>query len=214
MYFYRNAIKPALDRVMAMILIVVLSPLILCIAALLSIQNKGTPFFAHERVGKDERIFRVFKFKTMRDSQDRDGNLLPDKERLTPLGALVRKTSLDELPQLFNIIRGEMSLVGPRPLVPEYLPYYSAYHSRRHEVTPGVTGLAQICGRNRLPFSKRFNADVEYVDNISLLLDAKILVMTIVAIFRSDDITLGNDLRQIDDVGVTRALPKHYFHSR
>lgn len=212
MGIYASAVKPAVDRVIAAALLVGLSPLFVAIAVALAVQNRGTPFFAHARAGKDGRRFEVLKFKTMRDSRHPDGRLLRDRERLTPLGGVIRKLSLDELPQLLNILKGEMSLIGPRPLVPEYLPYYSPHHARRHEVKPGITGLAQVAGRNRLRFSQRFDADVEYVDNVSLRLDLLIVWRTILAVLRPTDVTLGNDLRQIDDVGVTRGLPDHYFH--
>ncbi|UJP08915.1 sugar transferase [Microbacterium sp. KUDC0406] len=211
MSFYSDAVKPFADRAIATIALIFLSPLVIVVAVALAIQNRGNPFFTHARAGKDGVLFRVFKFRTMTNARHPDGRLLVDKDRLTPLGRTIRKLSIDELPQLLNIVRGEMSLIGPRPLVPEYLPHYSPYHARRHDVRPGVTGLAQVAGRNRLPFSRRFDLDIEYVENVSLRLDLIIVWRTVVALFRSSDVTMGNDLRQIDDVGVTRGLPDHYF---
>lgn len=209
---YSAVVKPFADVLIALIALIALSPLLILVTMALAIQNKGNPFFAHPRAGKDAKLFRVIKFRTMTNARDREGRLLADRDRLTALGKTVRKLSIDELPQLLNILRGEMSLVGPRPLVPEYLPYYSAHHARRHDVKPGVTGLAQVSGRNRVPFSRRFDLDVEYVDNVSARLDLTILWRTVLAVFRPSDITMGNDLKAIDDVGVTRGLPDHYFH--
>lgn len=211
MRVYAGVVKPVADRIVAAALLLLLTPVIAAVALGLSVQNRGSPLFAHPRAGQGGKLFDVLKFKTMRDRKE--GAILTERQRLTPLGSVVRKTSLDELPQLINVLKGEMSLIGPRPLVPEYLPHYSDHHARRHEVKPGITGLAQVSGRNRLRFSERFDADVEYVDNISLRLDLLIVLRTARALFRSNDVTLGNDLRQIDDVGVTRSLPKHYFHS-
>lgn len=214
MKLYARFVKPVADRAVAAALLVVASPLLALLALVLAVQNRGTPFFRHTRIGRGGRAFDVIKFKTMRDLDTTAGKVQTDRERLTPVGAVIRKTSLDELPQMINVLKGDMSLIGPRPLVPEYLPYYSKHHARRHEVKPGITGLAQVAGRNRLPFSKRFDADVEYVDRVSLRLDLVILFRTLVAVFRSGDVTLGNDIREIDDVGLTRGLPDHYFHPR
>lgn len=212
MNFYPRFVKPAVDRFFGMLGLMALSPLFVLVTLVLAVQNRGNPFFAHLRAGKDGALFNVYKFRTMTDARHPDGRLLADRDRLTPFGRIVRKLSIDELPQLLNVIRGEMSLIGPRPLVPEYLPHYSAHHARRHEVMPGITGLAQVAGRNRLPFSKRFDLDVEYVDRISLHLDLVILWRTLAALFRSADVTMGNDLRQIDDIGVTKNLADHYFN--
>lgn len=209
---YRHFFKRLLDVIISLIGILMLSPIIIALIILLSIQNNFKPFFLQNRVGKNTRVFKVIKFKTMNDKKDNKGNLLKDKDRLTKLGKVVRKTSLDEIPQLFNVLFGSMSLIGPRPLLIEYLPYYSEYHIRRHEVLPGITGLAQISGRNFLKFSERFNLDVEYVDNLSFKLDILILYKTFLKVFRSDEISMGRKMSEVDDIGITRGLPKHYFN--
>lgn len=209
---YRHFFKRLLDVIISLIGILMLSPIIITLIILLSIQNNFKPFFLQNRVGKNTRVFKVIKFKTMNDKKDNKGNLLKDKDRLTRLGKVVRKTSLDEIPQLFNVLFGSMSLIGPRPLLIEYLPYYSEYHIRRHEVLPGITGLAQISGRNFLKFSERFNLDVEYVDNLSFKLDILILYKTFLKVFRSDEISMGRKMSEVDDIGITRGLPKHYFN--
>lgn len=209
---YRHFFKRLLDVIISLIGILMLSPIIITLIILLSIQNNFKPFFLQNRVGKNTRVFKVIKFKTMNDKKDNKGNLLKDKDRLTKLGKVVRKTSLDEIPQLFNVLFGSMSLIGPRPLLIEYLPYYSEYHIRRHEVLPGITGLAQISGRNFLKFSERFNLDVEYVDNLSFKLDILILYKTFLKVFRSDEISMGRKMSEVDDIGITRGLPKHYFN--
>jgi len=208
---YRLFIKPVADRLLALLLLIVAAPVFIVVAAVLAAQNHGQVFFSQPRVGKDEKIFSIIKFKTMSDRRHPDGELFSDKDRLTRVGAIVRKLSLDELPQLFNVLMGQMSFVGPRPLLVEYLPHYSPKHRRRHEVSPGITGLAQVKGRNTMPFSQRFDADVEYVDNLSFLRDISIIGQTFITAFRAKNITLGADLRAIDDVGVTRDLPAHYF---
>ncbi|MBD1427735.1 sugar transferase [Sphingobacterium arenae] len=209
---YKRIFKRCVDFLTAFIAVVIFSPLILILIILLSIQNNFKPFFVQKRVGKDNKIFNVIKFKTMNDKKDKDGNLLKDKDRLTTLGKLVRKTSLDEIPQLFNVIRGDMSLVGPRPLLIEYLDYYNDYHIRRHEVLPGITGLAQVNGRNFLKFSERFNLDVEYVDTLSFRLDLLIIFKTFLKIFKSSEISMGRKMSEVDDIGITRGLSKHYFN--
>ena len=176
----------------------------------LFIANRGKPFFVQQRPGKKGRLFRIIKFKTMNDRTDAEGNLLPDLERLTAIGKFVRKTSLDELPQFINVIRGDMSLMGPRPLLPEYLPIYDDVQRRRHEVRPGITGLAQVKGRNQMRFSERLKYDVYYVDHLSLLLDVKIILLTIQSVlFRSDTIVNGQTVEAIDDIGLTKNL-KNY----
>jgi lipopolysaccharide/colanic/teichoic acid biosynthesis glycosyltransferase len=182
---YRNFIKPLFDALIALIILVVLSPVILLTAVLLFIANNGKPFFFQQRPGKHGRIFRIVKFKTMNDKKDAQGNLLPDADRLTLIGKIVRKSSLDELPQLINVLKGDMSLVGPRPLLVEYLPLYNAQQARRHDVKPGITGWAQVNGRNSISWEDKFRHDVYYVDHVSLVLDIRILFMTVAKVFRA-----------------------------
>lgn len=176
---YKNITKPILDFLSGLIGVVVLSPLFIVVTIALCFANNGKPFFYQRRPGKNERIFSIIKFKTMNDKKDQHGNLLPDAERLTAVGKFVRKTSLDEIPQLINVLKGDMSLVGPRPLLPEYLPLYNEEQRKRHEVKPGITGWAQVNGRNAISWSQKFKLDVWYVQNISFKLDAKILGLTI-----------------------------------
>lgn len=185
---YRNFLKRSLDLLVSLVAFALLSPVFLITALFLGIANRGTPFFVQPRPGKHGRIFHVFKFKTMNDRKDKDGNLLPDDDRLTPMGSFIRKTSLDEIPQLLNVIIGDMSLVGPRPLLVEYLQYYNDHQRRRHDVRPGITGWAQVNGRNAISWEQKFNYDVWYVDNLSLGLDMKILFMTVQKVFKSEGI--------------------------
>lgn len=185
---YKNHFKRILDIFVAVIILIVVSPLLLFIGFALMIQNKGSAFFLQERPGRWERRFRIIKFKTMTDEKDADGNLLPDMKRITRLGRVVRKLSIDELPQLINVLKGEMSLIGPRPLLTKYLPLYSEEQKRRHEVRPGITGWAQINGRNAISWSKRFELDIYYVDHLSFALDLKILWLTIVKVIKREGI--------------------------
>lgn len=187
---YQTGIKPFFDFVFAMICLILASPIVLILIAILSIESKGKPFFIQPRPGKDERIFKLIKFRTMNEKRDERGCLLPDSKRLTVVGKFVRKTSLDELPQLLNIIKGDMSFVGPRPLLVQYLPLYSKKQRSRHQVKPGITGWAQVNGRNNLTWSRKFELDEFYVKNISFLLDFKILVMTIISVLRAKNIAL------------------------
>ena len=181
---YRDYIKRTLDFVFAATALIALSPILLCAYILLSIANgKAGALFFQERPGKDGKLFRIVKFKTMTDGRDAEGKLLPDAERLTPIGRIVRSTSIDELPQLWNVVRGDMSLVGPRPLLPQYLPLYSKEQARRHEVRPGITGWAQTHGRNAISWTEKFRLDVWYVDNISFMVDVKIILATIRKVF-------------------------------
>lgn len=175
---YRTYIKRILDLALSVIAIIILSPLFIFIALLVRM-NMGSPIiYTQERPGMHEKIFKMYKFRTMTEAKDQYGNLLPDKDRLTRFGAFLRSTSLDELPELFNIVKGDMSIVGPRPLLVQYLPLYNTEQRRRHDVRPGLTGLAQVNGRNTLSWSERFALDVEYVDNISFLIDCKIIFLT------------------------------------
>ncbi|WP_088340955.1 sugar transferase [Robiginitalea sediminis] len=184
-----DALKYFLDVLVALMVLLLASPVIVVIWLLLLVANQGKPFFFQQRPGKDERIFTIVKFKTMNDRKDEQGNLLPDGERLTPVGRFVRKTSLDELPQLFNVLKGDMSLVGPRPLHVRYLPRYNDFQKRRHEVRPGITGWAQVNGRNAIAWDEKFRLDVWYVDHRSFLLDLRILWMTVLKVLRSEGIS-------------------------
>lgn len=194
---YKNFFKRSIDFVLSLIGFVLLSPFFIILFILLSINNDGSAFFVQERPGLKGRIFKILKFKTMNDKRDKNGKLLPDSDRLTKLGSFVRKTSLDEIPQLINVLKGDMSLVGPRPLLPNYLSKYSDFQARRHEVKPGVTGWVQVNGRNGLDWNKKFELDVWYVDNISFLLDVKILFMTVIKVFKSEGINVA-DIAQIE----------------
>lgn len=185
---YKHFIKPLCDKLLALVLLVLLSPVILGAMLLLAIANRGKVFFTQERPGKNEKIFKVIKFKTMNDRTDAEGNLLPDAERLTAVGRFVRSTSIDELPQIFNVLKGDMSFIGPRPLLVQYLPLYTAEQRRRHEVTPGISGWAQVNGRNAISWTRKFELDVWYVDHISLVTDLKVFWLTIYNILRRKDI--------------------------
>jgi lipopolysaccharide/colanic/teichoic acid biosynthesis glycosyltransferase len=186
---YRHFFKRLLDFMIASIGLIILSPLFLILWIWLSIANKGAgAFFVQERPGKDEKIFKVIKFKTMNDKRDENGNLLPDSERLTTIGHWIRSLSLDEIPQLINVLKGDMSLIGPRPLLVQYLPLYNETQRRRHEVRPGMTGWAQVNGRNAISWEQKFDYDVWYVDHLSLSLDIKILLKTIEKVFKREGI--------------------------
>ncbi|MBW2962897.1 sugar transferase [Mesonia aestuariivivens] len=186
---YKTYIKPIGDSVVALIGLLLLSPVFIIVWLGLGIANQGKPFFFQRRPGKNERIFSIIKFKTMNDKKDSQGNLLPDAKRLTQIGAFVRKTSLDELPQLLNVLKGDMSLVGPRPLLPQYLPLYNKEQKKRHHVRPGITGWAQVNGRNAISWTKKFEYDVWYVAHCSLGLDIKIIFKTIKKVFVSEGVT-------------------------
>lgn len=186
---YKSFFKPLIDFIAALVAFVVLSPLFIIVTMLLFLGNQGKPFFVQPRPGKRGKVFRILKFKTMNDRKDGQGNLLPDAERLTLIGRIVRKTSLDEIPQLLNVLIGDMSLIGPRPLLVEYLPLYNETQRRRHETKPGITGWAQVNGRNAISWEQKFDYDVYYVDNISFLLDIKIILLTFVNVFRGKGIS-------------------------
>lgn len=186
---YRNWLKPFIDFIVSLLALLILSPVFILATLLLFIANKGKPFFIQERPGKNERIFCILKFKTMNDKRDVNGNLLPDEKRLTTIGKMVRKTSVDELPQLINVLKGEMSLIGPRPLLVQYLPLYNTFQKRRHEVKPGITGWAQVNGRNAISWEEKFKYDVYYVDHLNLALDLKIIIKTVGNVFTSSGIS-------------------------
>ena len=189
---YRSFFKPLLDFFIAFFAIVVLSPLLLLVTLLLAMANKGNPFFVQKRPGKYGEIFHIVKFRTMTNEKDDQGELLPDEKRLTGIGKLVRKTSLDELPQLFNVFKGDMSLIGPRPLLPQYLGLYNDRQQKRHLVKPGITGWAQVNGRNAISWNQKFEYDVWYVENLSPLLDLRILIKTVKKVLLSEDINTAN----------------------
>lgn len=186
---YKNFFKRLIDFSLSLIGLILISPVLIVVAIWLTIANKGSAFFFQDRPGKDETIFKVVKFKTMTDEKDSSGNLLPDDKRLTTVGKFVRSTSLDEIPQLINVLKGDMSLIGPRPLLPQYLPLYSKEQARRHEVRPGITGWAQVNGRNAISWTRKFELDVEYVDNISLAMDMKIIFATVKKVFVREGIS-------------------------
>lgn len=188
---YREYIKRVLDFVFALLLLILLSPLLLVVTIWLHIANKGAgAFFTQERPGKDEKIFKLYKFKSMTDERDAEGNLLPDADRITRAGRFVRSTSIDELPQLWNVLKGDMSFIGPRPLLVRYLPYYTEREHCRHNVRPGITGLSQVSGRNKLKWNQRLEMDVVYVEKISFSMDLKIAARTILKIFKREDVAV------------------------
>jgi lipopolysaccharide/colanic/teichoic acid biosynthesis glycosyltransferase len=176
---YKNIAKPFIDMVLSIVGLLVISPIFILVLVLLYFANQGKPFFTQQRPGKNGKIFTIIKFKTMNDRKDASGHLLPDADRLTKVGTFVRKTSLDEIPQLLNVIKGDMSLIGPRPLLPHYLHLYNDFQNRRHEVKPGITGWAQVNGRNAISWDQKFEFDVWYVDHISFVMDMKILIKTV-----------------------------------
>lgn len=180
LFMYKHFFKRLIDFIIVLCVLLAIWPILLVITVWLHFANKGAgAFFLQERPGKDGKIFRVIKFKTMTDERDAGGNLLPDEQRLTKVGRFVRSTSIDELPQLINVLKGDMALIGPRPLLPQYLPLYNKVQARRHEVRPGITGWAQCHGRNAISWTKKFELDVWYVDHCSFLLDLKIIFLTI-----------------------------------
>jgi lipopolysaccharide/colanic/teichoic acid biosynthesis glycosyltransferase len=190
---YKNYIKNTIDFIVAILAFVLLSPLFVFVCLLLFIANTGSVFFIQRRPGKNGKPFKIIKFKTMNDRKDADGNLLGDNVRLTTVGKWVRKLSLDEIPQLINVLKGDMSLIGPRPLLMGYLPLYNKSQNRRHEVRPGITGWAQVNGRNAISWQKKFELDIWYVNNISLSLDIKILSLTILGVIKAEGINQENE---------------------
>jgi len=187
--FYRRWLKPTIDRSLAATGLVIVAPLMAALALVIGIRLGRPVFFRQTRIGLRERPFQFYKFRTMTSSRNNEGDLLPDAERLTGLGRVLRSSSLDELPQLWNVLKGDMSLIGPRPLLPEYVPRYSAFQRRRHDVAPGITGLAQVKGRNALSWEEKFQYDVWYVDNTSLMLDARILCLTLASLLKRKGIS-------------------------
>jgi len=185
---YLKHIKPIFDFIFAISILIITSPVFILVSCILFLNNRGEIFFLQKRPGKNETIFKIIKFKTMTNLKDKKGELLPDKDRLTKLGQLVRKYSLDELPQLLNVIKGDMSIVGPRPLLPEYLMHYNRIQKKRHDVKPGITGLAQVNGRNTISWNKKFDFDIEYVKNVSFKLDLIIILNTFKKVLQSKDI--------------------------
>lgn len=186
---YAKCLKRAMDFTLSLMALLVLSPILLILTVLGAIKMKGNPFFTQLRPGKDEKIFRLIKFRTMTCEKDAEGNLLPDEQRLTRYGKILRSTSLDELPELINILLGHMSIVGPRPLLVQYLPLYNQQQRRRHEVRPGMTGYAQVNGRNAISWEEKFRLDVDYVDNITFFGDIKIIFQTALAVLKRDGIS-------------------------
>lgn len=189
---YRKFLKPLIDFLVALFSLVILSPLLVIVAILLAIANKGNPFFLQDRPGKNEKIFKIVKFRTMTNEKDMNGAFLPDEKRITNVGKLVRKTSIDEIPQLLNVLKGNMSLIGPRPLLPQYLNIFNERQNKRHKVKPGITGWAQINGRNAISWKQKLEYDVWYVENISAWLDLKIIIKTVKKVILSEDINKGN----------------------
>ncbi len=200
---YKHFFKRFFDFLIALVALLLIGWFLIIVAIWLHFANKGAgAFFTQDRPGKDAKIFKVIKFKTMNDERDENGKLLPDDQRLTKVGRFVRSTSVDELPQLFNILKGDMSLIGPRPLLDQYLWVMGEFQKRRHEVRPGITGWAQVHGRNHCKLSKKFEMDVWYVDHCSLWLDIKIIWLTIVNVLKRSDVGEGNaDMKDIDDLG-------------
>lgn len=207
---YKHFFKRIIDFVISLVALLLIGWFLALVAISLYFANKGAGvFFFQERPGKNERIFKVIKFKTMTDQRDADGNLLPDAQRLTKVGRIVRSLSIDELPQLINVFKGDMSLIGPRPLLVLYLPLYTPEQHRRHEVRPGISGWAQVNGRNHCKLSKKFEYDVWYVDHCTLCTDLKIIWMTIMNVIRRSNVGEGaNDMAEVDDLGFMDRLNK------
>lgn len=205
---YKHFFKRVLDFCISLIALICISPILLVVTIWLHFANKGAgAFFFQNRPGKDEKIFKVIKFKTMTDERDAEGKLLPDAKRLTKVGRFVRSTSLDELPQLINVLKGDMSLIGPRPLLPEYLWVFDDFQKRRHEVRPGISGWAQVHGRNHCKLSKKFEYDVWYVDHCTLMTDLKIIWLTIMNVLKRSDVGEGaGDMKDVDDLHMSERM--------
>lgn len=196
---YRSLFKRLIDLLMSITGLIVLFPVILIVAIVMLIANMGNPFFFQERPGKNEKVFKLIKFRSMTNKKDKDGKLLPDEERLTKFGNFIRKASLDELPQLLNVIKGDMSVVGPRPLRVHYLPYYTKRESMRHTVRPGITGLAQVSGRNEVGWDEKLEFDAKYVDNITLLNDISIIYKTFLKVIKPSDVIMDDSMQTFDE---------------
>lgn len=197
---YAKYFKRMLDFILSLIALIILSPILLIVAILVRIKLGNPIIFKQQRPGKNEKIFTLYKFRTMTDKKDENGNLLPDSERLTNFGKLLRSTSLDELPELINILKGDMAIVGPRPLLVKYLPYYTEEEKHRHDVRPGLTGLAQICGRNNLDWNERFEMDLKYVNSVSFKEDLIIIFKTISSVLKHNDIEVPRESHDLDAI--------------
>lgn len=198
---YRSFFKRIFDFILSLTAIIILSPVLLLLTVIGAFLMGGNPFFTQDRPGKDGKVFKLFKFKSMNNKRDERGELLPDEKRLTSYGQFIRNTSFDELPELINILKGDMAIVGPRPLLVRYLTRYSKTQARRHEVRPGLTGLAQVNGRNAISWEEKFRYDVEYVDNLSLMLDIKIILMTVLKVVKRDGISSENSATMEEFMG-------------
>lgn len=206
---FKRFVKRSFDFFSSLIAIILLSPFFIIFTPIVAIAMKGNPFFTQKRPGKDGKVFRMIKYRTMTNEKDKDGNLLPDDKRLTKFGKMMRKLSIDELPELFNILVGNMSVVGPRPLLVQYLSLYNDYQAQRHIVRPGLTGLAQVSGRNAISWQQKFDKDIEYIEKMSFIFDLKIIFMTVLKVFKREGISqegqatmeyfTGNDDNNIDD---------------
>lgn len=198
---YRSFFKRIFDFILSLTAIIILSPVLLLLTVIGAFLMGGNPFFTQDRPGKDGKVFKLFKFKSMNNKRDERGELLPDEKRLTSYGQFIRNTSFDELPELINILKGDMAIVGPRPLLVRYLTRYSKTQARRHEVRPGLTGLAQVNGRNAISWEEKFRYDVEYVDNLCLILDIKIILMTVLKVVKRDGISSENSATMEEFMG-------------
>lgn len=190
---YKLYFKRFFDIIISSLVLIILSPLLIIVSLILYRQNKSKVFFFQERPGKIKKPFYIIKFKTMTDEKDKNGNLLPDNKRLTRAGSIIRKLSIDELPQLINVLKGDMSLIGPRPLLFKYMPLYSEQQLRRHEVRPGITGWAQVNGRNSISWNEKFSLDIFYIDNLTFLLDIKILWLTLIKVIKTEGVNQSNE---------------------
>lgn len=204
---YRHFFKRVIDFTIVLIALLIIWPIFLIITIWLHFANKGAgAFFYQERPGKNEKIFKVIKFKSMTDERDKDGNLLPDIDRITPIGKFIRKTSIDELPQLINVLKGDMALIGPRPLLPEYLPYYTERERLRHTVRPGISGWAQVNGRNNITWDQKLELDVYYVEHLSLWMDIRVLLTTIKNVLETKDVNVvPSSIKGVGKLNVERA---------